>query len=264
MLLSQILVECEKLWPGFRAESWDSPGLAVGNENSQISQILFAVDVTLEVIDEAKRLGAELIFSHHPAIFRGVSSLAESQAKGKLLSDAIRSDIALFSAHTNADVVNEGVSDVIARRLGLTGIEPLVATEAGIGHGRVGHLQSAITVLDLLESLERVLPSTARGIATTAALDTRIQKIALCGGAGDSFIEHAYASGADVFITSDLRHHVAQEAPLPLIDVSHWASESLWLETAAAQLGAVCAGVEIVISDIVTDPWVFSTGRNVQ
>ena len=95
-----------------------------------------------------------------------------------------------------------------------------------------------------------------------------MSRIALCGGAGDSFIGNAQASGVDVYVTSDLRHHVALDATLnptyprfSLVDISHWAAESLWLEVAKSQLERVLPEVEFEISELVTDPWSFSINR---
>ena len=93
-----------------------------------------------------------------------------------------------------------------------------------------------------------------------------MKTVAVCGGAGDSFIAAAASAGADVYVTADLRHHVVQEAresallgdnPLALVDVSHWASEWLWLSAAASQLQAVHPSVEFVVSDLRTDPFDF-------
>jgi dinuclear metal center YbgI/SA1388 family protein len=212
-------------------------------------------------LEEAVEKGANLVLSHHPLILRGVSSLDEDTNKGSLVTQAIRSKVNIFSAHTNADIVENGVSDVIAKRLGLTNAAPLVPVGSNAGHGRIGNLTEAVTVGELAEKLVDLLPATARGVSSSASADTKVQRVALCGGAGDSFISAAVAAGADVYITSDLRHHVTQEARLPLIDVSHWASESLWLEVAAGQLASKFATEKIFVSSVATDPWSFTAGR---
>ncbi len=261
MLLSEIVAVCESLWPAAGAEEWDAPGLVTGSNNHAISRAVLAVDVTEAVIDQAIARGANLLIAHHPLLLKGVNTIAEDGSKGSLLAKALRANIAIFSAHTNADIVVDGVSDIFAKRLGLTNIRPLVPTSQITGHGRIGEFGEQMPLSDLVDRLSRLLPSTHRGILASAAPTTPVRTVALCGGAGDSFIHDAFAAGADVYITSDLRHHVTQEAPLPLVDVSHWASESLWLETASSQLARICSGVEFSVSDIVTDPWVFNQGR---
>jgi dinuclear metal center YbgI/SA1388 family protein len=223
--------------------------------------VLLAVDVTPEVLGEAVSVGAQLVLSHHPLIFRGLQTVSEDAGKGAIITTAIRNNIALYSAHTNADVVEDGVSATIAKRLGLEDIRPLVSTEAGVGHGRVGVLPKAQSLAELVDKLLEMLPATTRGVSATAGGSTVIRTVALCGGAGDAFIANAKSAGADVYITSDLRHHVSQEAGLPLVDVSHWASESLWLEVAAKQLASRCPDISFVVSSANTDPWVFNRGR---
>lgn len=261
MLVREFSDACEVLWPASTASEWDRPGLSLGSFQASVSAVLLSVDVTAEVLDEAESLGANLIFSHHPLLLRGVSSVAEDSTKGKLVAQAIRAGISVFSAHTNADIVEDGVSDVISKRLNLLDSKVLFKTHASSGHGRIGRLAEPATLGELVERLASFLPSTARGVASSGHAETVVQTIALCGGAGDAFIGDAVASGADAYITSDLRHHVTQESGIPLIDVSHWASESLWLEVAARQLTEIFPNEKFLVSSMATDPWVFNSGR---
>jgi putative NIF3 family GTP cyclohydrolase 1 type 2 len=112
-----------------------------------------------------------------------------------------------------------------------------------------------------------VLPSSATGVRVAGSFETRIRTVAVCGGAGDSFIEGAYDSGADVYVTSDLRHHpvqeilersIAEKRSFALIDISHWAAEWMWLEWAAADIQGRFASVQVVVSELRTDPWDFA------
>jgi putative NIF3 family GTP cyclohydrolase 1 type 2 len=122
-------------------------------------------------------------------------------------------------------------------------------------------------LLEFSRLVARVLPATAGGVRVAGDASMPVKRVALCGGAGDSFISAAAASGADVYVTSDLRHHPVQDAleqakaaskNFGLIDVSHWAAESLWLETAATQLSSAVTDVKFVVSDLRTDPWEFA------
>jgi len=262
--VENFLETAESLWPARLAEDWDRPGLSIGSSKAPLERVLLSVDFTQEVLAEAISVSAQLIFTHHPFLLRGVSAVSEDTRKGDLIAKAVRAGVAVFSAHTNADVVKDGVSDVLAKALDLENVRPLVTTESGIGHGRLGQLPAGSTIWSLVASLNSKLPPTVRGVSSTAAGELSVSRVALCGGAGDSFIEAAVAEGADVFVTSDLRHHVAQEAALPLIDVSHWASESLWLETAANQLRSHMSQIEFVVSSVNTDPWIFNKGSKTQ
>lgn len=266
--LEQLTKSFERLWPLEGAESWDSPGLVAGSLSQRISRVLLSVDVTAEIIAEAQDGEFDLVLAHHPYLLRGVQTISESTAKGAVLSSAVRSNVAIYAAHTNADIVESGVSAALANAFGLQESRPLVpSTDQNVGHGRVGDLAQPIKLGEFARYVASILPATATGIRVAGDFDQVIQKVALCGGAGDSFIADAFASGADLFITSDLRHHPTQDAveqsklnavPMALMDVSHWASEWIWLEVAAKQLGKLYPNVQFVVSHIRTDPWEFT------
>jgi dinuclear metal center YbgI/SA1388 family protein len=265
--LSQLLTTFELLWPSSGAEEWDRPGLTTGGANQQISKVLLCVDVTREVLNEAKATSCDLVISHHPLLLKGVNFLSEDQLKGELVSFAVRNSIALYSAHTNADIVVGGVSDVLAQTLGLTSSVPLVETGAGIGHGRIGKLKVTQKLSEFAKFVALQLPETNAPVRVAGDLDLVIDTVAVVGGAGDSFIPAAAASGAQVLVTSDLRHHVTLDAvsdpsaPLALIDVSHYAAESLWLEPTRKVLAEAFPQVSFTVSQVSTDPWTMTVSE---
>lgn len=257
----------ESLWPRSGAEDWDASGLVSGDAASDVTHIHLAVDAVIDTVDEAIDLGADLVIAHHPLLLRGVTSIAEDRYKGSVLARLIRANCALLAAHTNADVVESGTSATLAGRLGLTDLRPIVAGEtAATGIGRIGALPQPTTLGRLARELGDILPPTAGGILASGSYDAPISTVALCAGAGDAYLSNAEVLGADVYITSDLRHHPASEfrenarvsGGPALIDVSHWASEWLWLETAASQLRDAIAEVTVTVSDLRTDPWDFA------
>ncbi len=265
--VAEILETCERLWPLSGAESWDSPGLVCGSVKANVFRVLLTVDVTIELMSESAEY--DLIIAHHPFLLKPLQTVAENTAKGLVLAMAMKSETAVFAAHTNADITDLGVSDTLAKALGLLDIEPLVPTSLGssVGSGRVGKLAAPVSLTELAVSIARLLPSTASGVRVAGLPERQVQRIALCGGSGADFIDAASARGADVYITSDLRHHVALEAMeqarasgsgLSLIDVSHWAAEWLWLEQAARQLSEAHSSVKFEVSTLRTDPWDFA------
>ncbi|NDD25562.1 MAG: Nif3-like dinuclear metal center hexameric protein, partial [Actinobacteria bacterium] len=133
MQLQQLLARFEQLWPAASAEDWDSVGLVSGNSKQEINRILLTVDVTDEIVAEAKELKADLILAHHPLLLKPVSSLSEATSKGALVAELIRSGISLYTAHTNADSQPAGTSAVLARKIGLINTKVLAETEPGIG-----------------------------------------------------------------------------------------------------------------------------------
>lgn len=264
--LADVTRAVHDLWPLAGAEPWDAPGLVSGDPERSIGSILLAVDAVSDTVEEAVDGGRDLLLVHHPLLLRGVTSIAEDRYKGALLARLIRADCALLAAHTNADVVTDGVSDIIATRLGLVDARPLApGADPATGIGRVGRLPQATTVGQLARAVADLLPATASGVRVAGDYAAPVQTVALCGGAGDSLLSTPAVRDADVYITSDLRHHPASEAREQarvgrgpaLMDVSHWASEWLWLETAAAQLSQVLPGVRVSVSDLRTDPWDF-------
>lgn len=269
--LGQLMLAVEELWPESLAEEWDEVGLVAGHPSAEITRVMFAVDPTLEVIDEAIEWGAELLITHHPLLLKGVTTVAANTAKGRAVHRLIESGTALLTVHTNGDSAVGGVSDVLADALGLENVAPLTPAANGLpeeGIGRVGDLAEAMTLGDFAARVYGILPSVAGGVRVSGDKDGLVRRIAVCGGAGDSLFDEVRASSADLFVTADLRHHPASEAREAavngrpyLIDVSHFASEWLWLPAAADALGNVLADqgldVEIRVSTTNSDPWDF-------
>ena len=267
VVLSELLVTLDEFWPVSGADDWDAPGLVCGSPSQRISRVLLTVDVTDAIVEEAITGGFDLIIAHHPLLLRGVKTLAEETSKGAILTKAIRANLAIYAAHTNADIVERGVSAALAAVFGLQNVRPLVETGPQIGHGRIGSLVETISLGEFAKRLARVLPPTATGVRVAGSFDTPVRSVALCGGAGDSFIATAYSSGADVYVTSDLRHHPVQEVVeqaiaenrrFSLIDISHWAAEWTWLEWAAEDIQGRFASIQVVVSELRTDPWDFA------
>jgi dinuclear metal center YbgI/SA1388 family protein len=264
--LAELLTTVDRLWPLTGAESWDAPGLVTGDPDAPVRRVLFAVDAVAATVDEAIETRADLLIAHHPLLLRGVTSIAEDRYKGALLARLIRGGCALVAAHTNADVVEQGTSAVLAARLGLTDVRPIVpGVDPSLGLGRVGRLPEPTTLGRLARALAELLPATATGVRASGGFDDPVQTIAVCGGAGDSLLGDPAVRAADVYVTADLRHHPASEAREQallgggpaLLDVSHWASEWLWLDAAAAELRAAHPDLEVLVSDLRTDPWDF-------
>ena len=274
--VASFLDEC---YPPAWAADWDRVGLVVGNPAAPVGQIHFVIDCVAETVAEAIAKGADMIIAHHPLLLRGVSSVAATTYKGRIVHDLIKHDIALFVAHTNADHARPGVSDSLAQRLGLGDLRPLrpaapevsVGTPAGEapaarvrpapvgrGAGRIGRLPTPTTFEAFTATVAASLPATTAGIRAAGAPDRPVVTVAVCGGAGDTYLDDAVRSGVDAYVTADLRHHPASEhlagGGPALIDAPHWATERPWLDDVA---GAVRdrTGIAATVSDLATDPW---------
>lgn len=270
--LSDVLATLHRLYDPSWAESWDAVGLVCGDPDAEVGKIMFAVDPVQAVADEALAWGADLLVTHHPLFLRGVHSVAATGFKGRVVHNLIKGDCALAVAHTNADSADPGVSDALAAVLGLTVTGPLDPSagdpEGCRGIGRIGTLPAPETLAAFAERAARALPATAAGLRVAGDPDRLVRTVAVCGGAGDSLFAAARRSGADVYLTADLRHHPASEAleggSPALVDAAHWATEWPWLDLAARELSAALAGsgesgatVETYVSRLPTDPWAF-------
>jgi dinuclear metal center YbgI/SA1388 family protein len=272
LTLREVLEVLEHLYPPHTAQSWDRVGLVTGDPDQPVRRVHLAVDPTLAVIEEARELGADLLVTHHPLLLRGVHSVATTSAKGASVTHLVVGDVALYVAHTNADVAADGVGTALATACGLVDTEPLTVSEDQ-PLGRVGDLAEPATLRGFVERLASRLPQAAGGIRVAGPPDAVVRRVALLGGAGDDLFDAVRASGADVYVTADLRHHPALEAreearggPPYLVDAGHWASEQVWLavaqEALRAALGERATRVETHISTVRTDPWTFVVGAD--
>jgi dinuclear metal center YbgI/SA1388 family protein len=377
--LRDVVAVLDELYDPRWADDWDAVGTVVGDPDAAVSKILFAVDPVQAVVDEAIAWGADLIVTHHPLHLRGVTSVAASTPKGRVVHDLIRNGVALHTCHTNADSPPLGVSESMALVLGLQDVRPLESdpdavdlwivyvpgeqveavagamhdagagaigdydramfTSRGVGQfrplagaapaigvigdveqveetriemvadpglrqrvrdalveahpyeevayeviaieprptdrgsGRIGTLSAPTTLQAFAEFVADRLPGHGSATRVAGDPDSEVSSVALCGGSGDFLLGTAQAAGADVYVTSDLRHHPVSEhrerrGACAVIDVPHWAAEWTWLPVAAdvvaKRLGAT---VETKVSTIVTDPWTFtvpSRGANAE
>jgi dinuclear metal center YbgI/SA1388 family protein len=264
--LADVVALLEQRYPPAWADDWDRVGLVLGDPASAVQRVLCVVDCVPPTVAQAHETGADLIVAHHPLLLRGVSSVAPTTFKGRIVHDLIRAGIGLYTAHTNADVAAPGVSDALAARLGLTDLCPLrpasgAAQGDGRGAGRIGRLPAPLTLAEFTAVAARALPRTAWGVRAAGEPDRRVGTVAVCGGAGDGYLDDAATAGVDAYLTADLRHHPASEhlaAGGPaLLDAAHWATERPWLDDVAAVLRTTL-GIRATVSDLPTDVWTIS------
>jgi dinuclear metal center YbgI/SA1388 family protein len=275
--LAEVVAILDAAYDPSWAQPWDAVGLVCGDPAAEVRRVLFAVDPVGAVIDEALEWHADLLVTHHPLLLKPVHGVAATTAKGRSVHRLITGRVALLTAHTNADVAAPGVSDALARALGLSVRGPILPEpgEPARGLGRVGTLPAAEPLSRFVERVAAALPATRAGVRATGDPGRPVRVVAVCGGAGDDreLLAAVRAGAADAYVTADLRHHpaseameagghAAAEAAPALVDVAHWASEWPWLADAAAMLTAglgeragLSGTVEVRVSDVVTDPW---------
>ncbi len=274
--LRDVVAPLEELYPPSTAQDWDRVGLVTGDLDQPVRRVHLAVDPTFAVVREALEAGADLLVTHHPLLLRGIHSVATSSAKGETLTRAILGDLAIYCAHTNADVATPGVCDALAEAIGLESVAPLEPGEYALG--RVGLLPMPMSLRDFAVRVSEGLPATAGGVRVSGDPDASVQRVAVLGGSGDDRFDIVRAAGADVYVTADLRHHPALEerettrGSTPyLVDAGHWATEWVWLAGAERRLLEALAAaapsgrsstLDTYVSRLRTEPWTFVVGAN--
>lgn len=213
-----------RLAPRHLAEEWDNPGLLVGDPAAEVNKIVVCLDVLDDTITRTVDLGAKMIVAHHPLIFRPIKNVRLDLPLGKKIARLIKNDIAVFAAHTNLDIAQGGVNDVLAEKIGLTDVKMFGDEEFSLG--RIGTLDKPMSAADFARRVKTAL--NAENVRLIDAGDFKISKVGLCGGAGAEFIQKAKFFGAQAFVTGDVKYHDAQAAienKIHVVDAGHFATE---------------------------------------
>ena len=229
----------DTLAPSALAEDYDNVGLLIGDCEAEISKILISLDTDASVVGEAKRLGADLILSHHPLLFHPVKQIVKQDAIGNTVIQLIQNGIQLYAMHTNFDSVKNGLCDYFLKTA--CGAEPCQSIEGEFpdGIGRIAELPKTILLSDLLVVLkDRLHMEHVRFVGNESQT---ITKLAVCNGGGADLIYDAYRLGADVYISGDFKYHharCAHENGRALIEVPHYEAEILFCDYLAEILQA--------------------------
>ncbi|MDE6383885.1 MAG: Nif3-like dinuclear metal center hexameric protein [Paramuribaculum sp.] len=228
--IADIASALEAFAPLHLQEDYDNAGLLVGDSGRECTGVLLTVDVNPDIVREAVTAGCNLIVSHHPLIFRGLKHLTGTSKVEKAVIDAIRSDVAIYAAHTNLDNATGGVSAEMAGMLGLVDVSPLqsIAGEPDtVGCGAIGRLATPLSAYELVQKVKSTFGSP---IARCDEFDTTrtITSVALCGGSGAFLIPEAIKAGAEAFVTSDVKYHdfVDYAGRILIVDIGHHESEN--------------------------------------
>ncbi len=240
----EIAEAVEEIAPGALAEDWDNPGLQVGDPGGEVNRVLVALTPLPEVFEEAEETGANFLLFHHPLIFRSLNSVDLGFYPGDIIARAVKGGLAVYAAHTNYDAAPEGVSVALAKTLGLGGPLRVVVLRGeseypeDCGYGRVGRMAESLAPEELRDHVSESLGFPARLVANPIPA-RRVERVAVLGGSGGSFVREAAASGADAYVTGDLDYHdalLAETLGLVAIDAGHAATELTSLEPLAQRL----------------------------
>ena len=222
MKVKDITAAIEAFAPLSIQEGWDNSGLCIGSPEDEVHGVLLGFDCTPELVDEAVALGCDMVVTHHPLIFKGLKRIQGGDPVSDAVIRAVRNGVAVYAAHTSADKVIAGVSGAMARRLGLQDIA-LMEDEGGYGLGAVGTLPRPMTGE---EAVAYVKERFGLKVLRCSRPVDRVEKVAMCGGAGASEIDAARATGAQLYISGDISyHHFFTPEGFMVMDIGHFESE---------------------------------------
>ncbi len=199
---------------------WDNSGLIIGDENEEVKKVAFCLDLTRETLNGAIKENADLIVTHHPAIF----SAQKSFLKGGLAYDTALSGISVISCHIPFDCAKGGVNDVLCQRLGIENVTAAESAEMSASLLRVGDVK-AQTSLEFAALVSKRLGA----VCSVVDCENIIKKVAVCGGFGMDFLSQAISLGADAFVTGEIKHHEAIEAKekgITVVVAGHFETEN--------------------------------------
>lgn len=284
MKLKEIKSFLEGMAPLAVQESWDNSGLQIGCSDKDIHKVMVCLDLTEAVLDEAEAIGADLVISHHPLIFKGLKSISGSTYQERCVRKAILSDIAVYSAHTSLDNILGGVNHKIASLLGLSSLRWLDSGESAercdekcggaaekscgegtegkcggadavaraSGSGLIGELKEPVAAAEFLSTVKTIF--TVKALKHSPLPSTTIRSVALCGGAGAFLLPQAVAKGADCFISGEFHYHDYFDPGTLLIELGHYESEQFTQDLLKESLERAFPELEIVKTSVNTNP----------
>ena len=293
MKLKDIKSFLEGMAPLAVQESWDNSGLQIGCSDKDIHKVMVCLDLTEAVLDEAEAIGADLVISHHPLIFKGLKSISGSTYQERCVRKAILSDIAVYSAHTSLDNILGGVNHKIASLLGLSSLRWLDSGESAegcdekcggaaekscgegaegkcggateekcggadavaraSGSGLIGELKEPVAAAEFLHTVKTIFDVKALKHSPLSSTTT-IRSVALCGGAGAFLLPQAVAKGADCFISGEFHYHDYFDPGTLLIELGHYESEQFTQDLLKESLERAFPELEIVKTSVNTNP----------
>lgn len=216
--VAQLLELLKGIAPLELAEEWDNVGLLAGHPDNAVDTVLCALDLSAQVVEEAVMVGAQLIVTHHPILFRGRKNLREDDAEGRVLCQLVRANLSLIAMHTNYDSACPGVNDALAGALELKDVE---VYDEGL---RVGITDEG----DLKRFADFAEARLGGVIRRYGSPETPVRRVAVLGGAGEDYVSRAIASGADAFVTGEMAYHKGTDAAengLCVLEAGHAATE---------------------------------------
>lgn len=216
----------DKEAPFSTSAPWDNAGLLVGDKDKQVKKVMLSLDVTGDVIDEAKNKNVDLVITHHPLIFDPVKSVTSDT----LLYKAVASGVSFISSHTCLDIAKDGVNDCLAKAVGIKNIQS-IEEDVFLKIGEIEEKTEDEFVSLLKEKLSCNVLYNSTG--------NNIKKVAFCSGSGGDLWNLAKSCGADALLTGEAKYHEFLDASFNNITIfacGHFETEVIVIDTLKEKL----------------------------
>ncbi len=239
---------------------WDNTGLLAGSPQKEVRRIYVAIDATDETIQEAVELGADMLLTHHPLIFKGLKKVNSEDFIGRRIIELIKHDIAYYAMHTNFDIAV--MADLASEKLGLketSVLQPTGSSAAGdVGIGKAGRFPKELSLKECIDVVKRTFAiDTVKVFAPVSFTGSWesffISKAAVCPGSGKSVIGDALKAKAQVLITGDIDHHEGIDAAaqgMAVLDAGHYGLEKMFIPYMKEQIESQLSGVEVIAQKV--------------
>ena len=245
MKIKDVISTLEQFAPLPLQESYDNAGLQIGLTEADVSGVLWCLDFTEAIVQEAIDKGCNMIVSHHPLLFHGLKQIGDSDYVQRAAVMAIKNDIAIVSMHTNLDNVEGGVNSEIARRLGAEG----EVTEGLF----VGELAQPLSAEEYIYNVKKIF--NAGVVMTNGLLERPVRRMAICGGAGAFMLERAIEEGADAFLTGEMKYNdYFDHERIQITVIGHYESEQFTKELLKDIIDKGCPGIRTIVTENNTNP----------
>jgi len=255
MDFNEVLDAMEEIASLELAAEWDNCGVQIDTGKDRIEKVFVALEITKDIVSEAKTNGVDLIITHHPLIFKPIYKVDRNSLTGNYIVELFNAGISVCSAHTNFDEVSGGNNDYIATMLKLENIE----RHSGDSLIYTGELPEPMYFNEVCDFVKIALKLEIKFMNATGNPQAAIKKVGICAGSGSSMIDGAIAAGCDLYITGDVKYHDARyaaEKGICLLDAWHYGMERFFPENYSEKLAAITEGkVEIITSSINLDPF---------
>lgn len=260
MIINDVCEFLDQFAPLELAEDWDNVGLILGDANRSVTRLMTCLTVTPESAAEAIDAGVELIVSHHPLPFSATKRITTDHTPTRLIWELARAGVSVYSPHTSFDSASHGINQMLADRLSLEAVKPLLPNRKDAelpGAGRIGKLSEVRLLKEFAQTIKDdfQLPR----LQLVGKLEKPIQRIATACGSGGSFLSKAVNRGADCLVTGEATFHTLLEAKasgIGMILMGHYFSERFAVENLATKIAAKFPDLTVWASTHESDPLV--------